>query len=500
MSVTLCISNRNIKVLSVQGKQVKKWGNLDLPAGLVRDGLILNHTAVADAIIRLFKSTGIPKDKVIISLAGLSYTYRFLNMPRIKPALLDEAILRAVKKEISLSLDELYLSWQSLPGKGDEISYFVIGVPRNLIDALVETLKKADIEPHLMDLQPLALARAANRKEGIIVSLEQDAFDIIFISNGIPEVIHTINPRSEGATLEDNIKRLTDELNKTATFYQNRHPDSPLSSSTPLVLTGELAAATPAAGLLQSETEYPIEPLSPPLTIPAKFPVNSYITNIGLALKTIPRQTTKSGEGLYIDININLFDGKYRKPPKKPLPVGQVMVWSGVVLALVLLFPLYQSRNQLINENTGKQTEYLNLNRQLNLVRLITEENIQTDNMVKQITANATTLQAINEGILAPRGEYTNDFLLITGVMPTPVTLTSIEIDDKQALIHGETANVFDVVSYAEALEQEAHFPDVRINELDEENTPLISGNNTTTPESMNISRITFSILVKKET
>jgi type IV pilus assembly protein PilB len=37
----------------------------------------------------------------------------------------------------------------------------------------------SDIEPYLMDLQPLALARAASRREAIIVNMEPDCFDIV---------------------------------------------------------------------------------------------------------------------------------------------------------------------------------------------------------------------------------------------------------------------------------------------------------------------------------
>src|SRR4030042_832250 len=273
MYVSLNISGNNIRILSLKGRQVKKWASLDLADGLVRDGLVLQPKAVGEAVNSLFKSTGMPRDRVIISIAGLSFTYRFLTLPRMKPHLLEEAILRAARKEISLPLDELYLSWQQLPGKGDELSFFVLGVPRNLVDAAVDTLKTAGVEPYLMDLRPLALARTAERSDAIVVNLEPDCFDIVFITGGVPMVIHTLTPRGEGATLEDNIRRLADELTKTAAFYPSNHPEVQLSPSTPLLLTGVLAADSPASALLQSEIEYPIEPLVPPVEFPKGLPV-----------------------------------------------------------------------------------------------------------------------------------------------------------------------------------------------------------------------------------
>ena len=499
MYVTLNINNRCIKILSLKGRQVKKWDNLALASGLVRDGLILQPQAVGEAIATLFKSTGIPKEKVIISLAGVSFTYRFINMPRMKPALLDEAILRAAKKEISLPLEELYLSWHLLPGKGNEQTYFVLGVPRNFVDALVETLKIAGIEPYLMDLQPLAVTRAANRRDAIVVNIEPDCFDIVFIADGIPAVIHTISPRSEGATLEDNIKRLADELTKTAAFYQSRHPESTLGPATPLLLTGDLVALeAPASGLLQSEIEYPIEPLAPPVDYPPELPVASYTANIGLALKKVPLKTAaKSEDTRFHDININILSGKYRKARAKPIPTRRIMLWTLLVIAIILLFPLYQSRNKLTVENTKHQTEFSNISRELDFAKLTSEENAQTDNTILQIIAGTEALKAANHSILVTRGGITVDLGLVTEALPASTYFTSIEINKKLVNVHGETDSVFAVVDYATALELLEAFPDVRITDLDD--TMLsINGANATANEPIMLRLIKFGIIMNK--
>jgi Tfp pilus assembly protein PilN/alkylated DNA nucleotide flippase Atl1 len=498
MYVTLNISNRSIKILSVKGRQVKKWGNLALTNGLVRDGLILQPQAVGEAIASLFKSTGVPKERVITSLAGLSFTYRFLNMPRMKPALLDEAILRAAKKEISMSLDELYLSWQLLPGQGDEQTYFVLGVPRNFVDALVETLKIAGIEPYLMDLQPLALARAANRRDAIIVNMEPDCFDIVFIANGIPAVIHTINPRSEGATLEDNIRRLADELTKTAAFYQSRHPESTLSQATPLLLTGDLALVTPASGLLQSEIEYPIEPMVPPVDSPPELPVTSYIANIGLALKKSPLKAAAGSEdSRFHDININIFYGKYRKIRAKSLPAGYMILWTFLAIAIVLLLPLYQSLNKLTAENARQQSEFSDISRELDFAKLISEENAQTDNTIRQIITGTEALKAANQSLLVTRGGFTRNLRLVTEALPPATYFTSIEINNKLVTVRGETDSVFAVVDYATALELKEIFPEVRITELDE-TMSIVPGANATSTEPIIFRLIKFGIIMNK--
>jgi hypothetical protein len=498
MYVTLSISNHNIKVLSIKGKQVNKWGSLVLENGLVRDGQILQPQAVGEVIASLFKSTGVLKERVITSLSGLSFTYRFLNLPRMKPAMLEEAILRAVRKEISISLDELYITWQVLPGEGEEQSYFLLGVPKAPVDALEETLKIAGVTPYLMDLQPLALARAANRQDAIIVSMEPDCFDIVFIAGGIPSVIHTISPRSEGATLEDNIKRLADELSKTAAFYQSRHPESPMSPTTPLLLTGDLALELPTRGLLQAETEYPVEPLMPAVECPPELPVAAYTANIGLSLKKAPRRTASAGEeNRFHDININILSGKHRKIRTKPRHPGLWIFGAFIAVAVISIFPLYQARSQAIKENNQQQIELNNISHELNLANLNAEENARTEGIIQEIAASNQALQAADQDLLGTRGDFTRDLRMVTGALPPETDFTIMEIDNQQAKVYGETDSVFDVIDYAIALEATGIFTEVRITELNEA-APVSNEAGTTGTEPVTYGKITFAIVISK--
>jgi type IV pilus assembly protein PilM len=414
----------------------------------------------------------------------------------MKPALFDEAIMRAVKKEISLSLDDLYVSWQLVPGQGEEQTYFVLGVPRNLIDALVATLKIAGIEPYLVDLRSLALARAACRKDAVIANIEPDSFNIIFVAGGMPAVIHTVNALREGATLEDNIRRLADELTKMAAFYRSRHPDSPLNQTTPLLLTGDLSVEAPTAGLLQSEVEYPVEMLAPPLDCPPELPIPLYMVNMGLALKTLPSKSAPAAAGCH-DININLLSGKYRKPRAKPVRARKLALWILLAAAVALIYPLYLNLSHLKAENADLDAELSNITREYSLAGMIAEENACTENTILQIAAGTEALEAANFSLLAGRGVYHRDLRLVTGILPPLTSVTSIEIDGGFVTLSGETDSVFTVVDYAAALEQIEVFSGVRITELDE-NISLLPGDNSTPGAPAGPGRITFGIEIAK--
>jgi type IV pilus assembly protein PilM len=487
MHVTLNITATSIRLLSVKGRQVEKWGSMPLAPGLVKDGFILQPKAVGATISALFKSTKVPKQRVITSLTGLSFTYRILNLPRTKSALLEEAIQRSARKEIPLPLEELYLSWQAIDGRHDELDFFVLGVPRNLIDAVVQTLAEAEVEPYIVDLKPLALARAANRGDALIVDLEPDCFDVVLVASGIPTVMHTITPRGEGANLEDNIRRLTDELSKTVKFYNSSHQENPLSPTTPLLLTGELATDATTSKLIQAEIEYPVESLVPPLEFPPALPAALYATNMGLALKKAPQKTVSKGEANgFHDINLNILSGKYRVRAR-PVPMRYILLPLALIVAIGLLFTLYQVKSQADAETIRLQTGLSTVSQELHQARLALNEAKQLDDTINEIVGDVGTLKQEHEYILSKRGDFTSNLELVTGALPPLTYFTSIEMDVDQITVEGETDYPSKVISYAEALGKQVGFSEVRIAKIDEVKT---TGTETTA--------ISFAIVISK--
>ena len=369
-------------------------------------------------------------------------------------------------------------------------------MPRNLVDGLTQALNAAGVAPYLMDLRPLALARAANRGEAIVVNLDPDCFDIVFITGGLPAVIHTISPRGEGATLEDNIHRLVDELTKMAAFYQSRHPESQPGPDTPLLLTGDLAAEAAAGGLLQSEVEYPVSPLTPPVEFPADLPVAAYAATIGLALKKTPPRAAGEGDATpYHDIDINLLSGKLRQSRAKSPPARDILLWVFVALAVVLIFPLYQARARLVADNAGRQDQLFGVSRELNLANLAAEAAARTEKNLRDIAAGAASRWAANQAILAPRGDFTRDLGSVTRALPAGARFTFVEIESDLINVRGEADNVFAAVAYATALEGNDKFTEVRITKLDEGKS-IIAGKAGGTPSGANA--ITFEIFIKK--
>ena len=283
---TLNIEGSSVRLLTVKDKRVQRWGDMPLEPGWVKEGLILDPSSVGLVIRNLFASQNAPQRDVIVSLTGLRAIPRFLTMPKISPRLLEEAIMREARRELPLPLEDLYLSWQVIGEVGNQQRIYLLGVPRDLLDAEVRALEAAGIQPSVMDLKPLALVRAVNREQAIIADLEPESLDIIVVADYVPVIMRAFS-LEEGLSLEEKIERLVDELTRTVRFYNDSHPERPFPPETTVYLTGASMGDRAARNSFTRRVDYPVEVPDPPVEYPPDLPLAQYAVNMGLALKKV---------------------------------------------------------------------------------------------------------------------------------------------------------------------------------------------------------------------
>ena len=261
-----------------------------------------------------------------------------------------------------------------------------------------------------------------------------------------------------------------------------------------MLLAGELAADAATNQMLQSEVEYPIEPLIPPVQFPDTLPLYSYTTSIGLATKrTIIKSVDHGGASRFFDIDVNILEGKYRKPKAKPIPIKYWLITSLFIVAIACLYPLYQAKSQIATENSVLDTVVSNIFREINLATLVNEEALNSQGLIDETLAAVNALETANDNIFSVRGVFNTRLQQVTLGIPQNTSFTSIEIKKDVIVIRGETDSVFTVIEYATALEAEGIFKQVRVTDLDEA-TITIPGVEEDGSDSFDVYVITFEI------
>ncbi len=462
MTVTLNISSQSLKITAGRNALIEKWGTLAVAPGLIKDGLILEPDAIGKQLKTYFENEYLQSNNVVVSLSGASYVYRLLRLPHLPPKRLREAIERATQKEVNLDLADLYIDWDIVGDKDGETEVFVTGIPRRSIEALIQALSTAKIKPLRVELSSLALAKAANQFETVLVNLEPECFDIVIISGGIPVTLHSILPRTRGANLEDQIMQFTDELTRTIDFYNLTHKENTITPGASLVLSGSLAVDTASAESIHKVLGYNVFTFKPEVVYPPDFPFMSYSINLGLALKkSVPKIKELVHVKVYQDINIDLLRAR-KRARTQAIATRHWLVPAGLAIAAIFLIPSVIQVNDSKVQSAVLKSDLAATIHQLNQKQLTLEQDSELHKTVDALNEDTRKIQRDIE-LVAGKGELNQLLKIITDNLPSGVIFSDIDCGSKQIIINGSAANRTAVISYARTMEKTQKFSSVRI-------------------------------------
>ena len=449
--VTVDIDSTAIRLLEIKRGAVRKWAAASFESGNGEGEVVPDEKTLSTMVKQLMASNGIKASKVVASISGLYSVSRVLPESNLPPApTTQEAVLEMAKEIMPLSGERTYLSWQTMAPDGGEPLVLTVGVPRYVMDSEVRALKAVGINPHIVELKAMALTRAVNKTQALILNIEPSSFDIIIVVNGVPEIMRTIAWHQNSLTTEnavdavDAVEHLAADLETTVDFYNSHHLETPVEPTIPIFITGQMSTDNTLVEKLQARLDYSVEPLAPPLEYPAYLPVSQYAANIGLALRKTA-SFENSGQDGPLPLEINLLPDTYR--PWRPTG-RQLYSLAVMVMALALLFPLFQ----ITSEATAKTAS---LQSQFNVL------NVKLEQMKLEIQRREPLQKAIGEyhTIVDMGGNFTEDLVTIRSeAEKLGVKVGSIIHQGDSIAVSCQADNYISFRKYLTALEESGRF------------------------------------------
>lgn len=476
--ISLNIEPHEARLLVSEGTRIVYWGSTPLAEGIIRHGIIADQLKLSATLASLFSEIPYPKDKVVVSITGMRSITRIISIPKLKSKLVDDAILYEAEREMPVSLDELYLSWDLIKTANSQNFYYVIGIPRDLVDMQINTLIKAGIQPSALHLKPLALAKVTRSVEALIIDLEPETFDIVGLVGGVPVVMRTIVSRSNMMTIQDRIQQLSEELSRTIQFYNSGNPQQALPSTAPAFLTGSLATDPEIYESLKDIVGNPIEQLASPLDYPRDLPlpVPQYAVNIGLAMgNTVSISLKSNKEPRFSVVNPNILPKEYQPETTKLIRLLYPIIAAMLAMIMVIVLSMKFGTDSGINDI---KAELDAVNQKIN----------ELNNRTSPIEAEIKNLEAEEQQLTQERDSFLTVPLATTiatrlesilDELPVNVALTSINKDSSSIYVEGSTDYITSISTYVTALEEAGLFTTVYASS--------ISGGSGNTPVSFTI-------------
>jgi type IV pilus assembly protein PilM len=370
--------------------------------------------------------------------------------------LLAEAVQREAGRVLPVSLDELYLSYQRIPGFANESRVFVAAFPKKTTETLLRTLRNAGMTPSVLDLAPLALCLSVNEPRSIIVDVRQDNLNIIVMAGRVPQVIRSLSLQSEEKTISENLPTIIEEFSRTVAFYNSSHQQEPLDATVPVFVSSDLANAKDSWKALVGRLDAKVAVLPSVIQYPADFPVNDFMVNLELATKELSLEKEPANYSL---VNLNALPEsakpKYFNPYRVLIPVVAVAGLAGIVFMWLNL--QNNMTNTSLNESQLTATQNL-IQSNSKDVAALTEQNRLTQAQIQPIMDYAGVFDVKLTTLEAARLRTDSDLHQIIALKPGTVAVTGVMHSGSAMTVTGLCANHLVVLDYAQALRDTGGF------------------------------------------
>jgi type IV pilus assembly protein PilM len=267
--VGLDIDGRYLAAAQVDSGRLVRGASLELPAGLVRDGEVVDGDGLARALKRFVQDAGLPKS-VRLGVTNQQIVVRVVELPRIEdPKERDAAVRFQAAEAIAMPLDEAVLDHQvagyaeALDGT-PRMQIVLVAARRSMIEALLGAAKKAGLKPEGVDLDAFALVRTLAAAS---VTGPHDTARVFCHLGGVTNLAIAVGttcfftrPLSAVWEDEDAGARLADEVRLSIDYYMTQPQAKPVGE---VVLSGPGSSATDLTDSLGAHLGLPTSVAAP---------------------------------------------------------------------------------------------------------------------------------------------------------------------------------------------------------------------------------------------
>ena len=164
----LDISELSLKVVQIRKNKGKKYiqamNSINLPAGLIEEGVIKDHDKVARVVEKLIKTTpgNLTTKYAVVCLPEPTTFIKVIEVAdkEIRAEGVEKVIMHELPRHMPLSMEEVQIDWQEI-GAGNKKRKFLVGaVARSIADDYIKVCQLAGLKVAALEVEAQAITRS----------------------------------------------------------------------------------------------------------------------------------------------------------------------------------------------------------------------------------------------------------------------------------------------------------------------------------------------------
>jgi type IV pilus assembly protein PilM len=200
-AVGLDIGASSVKAVQLKrsrsGTELIKFGMAPLHPETIVDGVIMDSGTVISAIQQIFTDNQIKTKDVVVAVSGHSVIVKKIQMAKMKPQELDEAIPFEAEQYVPYAIEDVNLDYQVLESanpEANELDVLLVAVKKDIINDYLSIISTAGLNAVVVDVDAFALENAfevayeLDKSQVIgLVNLGAATMNINLLQNGLSE-------------------------------------------------------------------------------------------------------------------------------------------------------------------------------------------------------------------------------------------------------------------------------------------------------------------------
>jgi hypothetical protein len=268
----LDIHLNTMAVMEVRSGTVVRWFRQAVQPEWIKQGDLVNPEALAEMLRAGVAARGMRGRRVRMTLSDQAAVIRRVTLPLMSKRDLSGGMMYAAEREMPFPPQRAVYAWDVLSTNGS-VTVAIAGAWKDVVDRAASVVFQAGLTPTVIEPRSVALGRALNSENAVIVDGSREWLDLTVLAGGHPVFTDTALRRSglDGAATE--VTALIDRGIRQV----------PMAVSYPILLLGDLEAqveridfpARPGTSLLNGKSP----------DQPQDLPTAAFLANFGLAMR-----------------------------------------------------------------------------------------------------------------------------------------------------------------------------------------------------------------------
>lgn len=246
----------------------------------MKDGAVEDSGAVANVLRQLVSDSEVKETRAMIAANDSLASFRVLTFARDAT---EPKIDSFIRTQLPSDGVRMGVQRQDLTLNGGDRTVYAVAFDRPKVQGLAATARLAGLEPVVVELKSLCVARAVSETACLVVDLEADPAEIFLIDRSIPRLWHAF--KVDLGAVDEVVGKVASAVRAVLSFYRRLPGGNDFGPGLPVLISTEHALPSSSAAAVESLVGQPVLALPPAPRISSDIRQSAFLACIGLIMR-----------------------------------------------------------------------------------------------------------------------------------------------------------------------------------------------------------------------